>query len=148
MTKDKKDREGKHKKVRGAGDTKGGAAKKNARAAVGATGGDVKYPKPPKTYTKFTERFPELAQAWELLHEGGKNAGPLDEKTQRLVKLGIAIGSRQIGPVHSSVRKALAMGITVEELEQVAALASATAGMSTGVAAYTWIHEEVEKGKK
>lgn len=133
MAKDKKDRDGKHKK--------------DPRAA-GMKGGSVKYPKPPKTYTKFTERFPELAQAWELIHEGGEKAGPMDEKTRRLVKLGIAIGSRQTGSVHSSVRKALAMSITLEELEQVAALAAGTMGMSAGVAAYTWIHEEVDKGRK
>jgi alkylhydroperoxidase/carboxymuconolactone decarboxylase family protein YurZ len=113
----------------------------------GSKGANPKLPKPPKAYTRFTERFPELARAWDLIHEGGEKAGPMDEKTMRLVKLGLAIGSRQTGSVHSSVRKALAMGIPLEELEQVAALAAGTMGMSAGVAAFTWIHEEAEKRK-
>jgi 4-carboxymuconolactone decarboxylase len=149
MAKEKKDRAGKDKKIRAAESAKGGGGKEEkTRAAAPLQRGDVNYPKPPKAYTKFTKRFPELAQAWELIHEGGEKAGPMDEKTRRLVKLGIAIGSRQTGSVHSSVRKALAMGVALEELEQVAALAAGTMGMSAGVAAYTWIHEEAEKGKK
>jgi alkylhydroperoxidase/carboxymuconolactone decarboxylase family protein YurZ len=90
-------------------------------------------------------RFPELGKAWEFIHSGGKNAGPLDEKSCRLVKLGIAIGAKQVGAVHSSVRKGLATGITTEEMEQVAALAASTLGMPATVAAFNWVREEIEK---
>ncbi|MCK5651238.1 MAG: carboxymuconolactone decarboxylase family protein, partial [Gemmatimonadetes bacterium] len=62
-------------------------------------------PKPPQTYEEFTGRFPKLAEAWEAIGEAGKE-GPLDQKTTRLVKLGVAIGAFREGPVHSSVRKA------------------------------------------
>ena len=71
-------------------------------------------PKPPQFYKDFVGRFPDLGKAWELIHAGGKNAGPLDEKSCRLVKLGIAIGAKQVGAVHSSVRKGRAAGITTE----------------------------------
>ena len=57
------------------------------------------------------------------------------------MKLGIAIGARQEGAVHSSVRKALALGITPEELEQVVALAAGTLGMPATVAAYCWVRD-------
>ena len=40
----------------------------------------------PKTYHEFKARFPKLAQAWDLTREGAL-AGPLDEKTQALIKL-------------------------------------------------------------
>jgi 4-carboxymuconolactone decarboxylase len=100
-----------------------------------------KLPKPPRTHEEFVARYPELGEAWELINAGGKNAGPLDEKTRRLVKLGIAIGARQEGAVHSSVRKALALGITPEELEQVVALAAGTLGMPATVAAFTWVRD-------
>ena len=72
--------------------------------------------------------------------EAGQD-GPLDEKTQRLIKLGIAIGSLKEGPVHACVRKAKAMGIKKEEMEQVVALSASTIGLPSTVAAYTWIQD-------
>ncbi len=108
------------------------AIKKSARTGL---------PKPPRIHDEFVARYPELGKAWELLNAGGKNAGPLDERTRRLVKLGIAIGARREGAVHSSVRKALALGITAEELEQVVALAAGTLGMPATVAAYCWVRD-------
>ena len=101
-------------------------------------------PKPPQTYKDFIARFPELSKAWEHIHDGGDKAGPLDEKTQRLVKLAIAVGAKQSGAVTSSVRKGLAMGITLEEMEQVAALAASTLGLPATVAAWSLIKDAAE----
>ena len=101
-------------------------------------------PKPPATFRAFVDRFPDLGRAWESIAEEGQR-GPLDSETARLVKLGIAIGAMREGSVHSSVRKALACGITVEALEQVVALAAGTVGMPSTVAAWTWVHDEVRK---
>jgi len=97
-------------------------------------------PKPPKTHDHFVETFPELAEAWQTVGAAGKN-GPLDEKTCRLVKLAVAMGTQQEGAVHASVRKGLAMGITREELEQVVVLAAGNLGFPQTVAAYTWIKD-------
>ena len=69
-------------------------------------------PKPPATYERFSERFPRIRAAWDMIGEAGKD-GPLDENTCRLIKLAIAIGAMREGAVHSGVRKALAMGITI-----------------------------------
>ena len=49
------------------------------------------------------------------------------------------------GAVHSSVRKTLASGISVEEIEQVICLAASTLGMPSTVAVFTWIHDEIDK---
>lgn len=68
-------------------------------------------PKPPKTFDRFSKRSPKIRTAWDLLGEAGAD-GPLDTKTARLVKLGIAIGARGEGAVHSAVRKAVAAGVT------------------------------------
>ena len=95
-------------------------------------------PKPPKAYEDFVKRYPKLGEAWDAIHEAG-NAGPLDEKTARLVKLGIAIGAMREGAIHSSVRKAMAMGVTKTEIEQVIALAAGTLGLPSTVAVYTWV---------
>jgi 4-carboxymuconolactone decarboxylase len=97
-------------------------------------------PKPPKTHDEFVETFPQLGEAWEIVGQAGKH-GPLDERTARLVKLAVAIGARQEGAVHASVRKALAMGISRAELEQVVALCAGTLGFPLTVAAYTWVKD-------
>jgi 4-carboxymuconolactone decarboxylase len=55
-------------------------------------------------------------------------AGPLDEKTRRLVKLGIAVAYRHEGAVHSAARNALASGIAPEEMFHAAILAITTVG--------------------
>lgn len=104
-------------------------------------------PKPPKAFRSFVKKYPHLAEAWDLIHEAGRQ-GPLDERQARLVKLGVAIGALRQGAVHSGVRKALAMGISPEELEQVVALAAGTLGMPSTVAAYCWVQDELEDDKK
>ena len=65
----------------------------------------------------------------------------MDDRTARLVKLGIAIGAMREGSVHASVRKAKALGIATEEIEQVVALAAGTIGMPSTVAAWSWVRE-------
>jgi 4-carboxymuconolactone decarboxylase len=97
--------------------------------------------KPPKTYEKFSKRFPKLREAWDLIGEAGRE-GPLDERTARLVKIGIAIGAMREGAVHAGIRKAKALGITREEIEQVVALAAGTIGMPSTVAVWSWITDE------
>ncbi len=99
---------------------------------------------PPKKYREFVGRFPKLAEAWDALHEAG-STGPLDERTQRLVKLAVAIGGLREGAVHASARKALDLGISPEELEQVVALAAGTIGMPASVAAFTWVRDVTHK---
>lgn len=95
-------------------------------------------PKPPKAYEEFTEKYPKLRGAWELINEAGAE-GPLDERTARLVKLAVAVGAMREGAVRSSVRKALAMGIEREAIEQVVALGAGTLGLPSAVAVHTWI---------
>jgi len=99
-------------------------------------------PKPPKMYDNFIKRYPKLREAWESIAEAGKE-GPLDEKKMRLVKLAVSIGALREGAVHSNVRKALAMGITREEIEQVVALSASTLGMPAAVAVYSWIEDHL-----
>lgn len=99
-------------------------------------------PDPPATFTEFTGRFPDLARAWESIGVAGRQ-GPLDETTQRLVKLAVAIGAMREGAVHASVRKARAMGIAPDALEQVVALAAGTLGLPASVAVFAWLRDVV-----
>lgn len=102
-------------------------------------------PKPPKAYDQFSETFPLIREAWDVLGEAAKD-GPLDEKTARLIKLGVAIGAMREGAVHSSVRKARALGASPEELNQVVAIAASIIGLPSAVAAWTWIKDRQSKG--
>lgn len=99
---------------------------------------------PPKKYLRFMQQFPKLGEAWEAIHEAGA-AGPLDERTQRLVKLAVAIGALREGAVHASARKAVAIGISEAELMQVVALSAGTLGMPSTVAAFTWVKDITDK---
>lgn len=99
-----------------------------------------KLSKPPRTFRDFSKRFPKLRKAWDLLGEAAKD-GPLDDRTARLVKLGVAIGAMREGAVHSSARKAIALGATKEELNQIVALAASIIGMPSAVAIWTWLQD-------
>ena len=99
-------------------------------------------PKPPKAFTSFVDHYPELGSAWESIGRAGRD-GQIDESTARLVKLGVAIGAMREGSVHASVRKARAMGIPREAIEQVVALAAGTIGLPAAVAAFTWIGDKL-----
>ena len=101
-------------------------------------------PKPPRAFNEFSETFPTLRKAWDILGDAAKE-GPLDDRTARLVKLGVAIGTMREGAVHSSARKALALGVKTEELNQVVALASSIIGMPSAVAVWTWLRDSSAK---
>ena len=103
-----------------------------------------KLPKPPRTYDEFSETFPKLREAWDLLGDAAKD-GPLDPKTARLVKLGIAIGAMREGAVHSSARKAHALGATKDEFEQIVRLAASILGLPSTVAVWTWLRDSEAK---
>jgi alkylhydroperoxidase/carboxymuconolactone decarboxylase family protein YurZ len=82
-----------------------------------------------------------VAEAVDALGQAAAAAGPLDERTQRLVKLGIAIGALAEGAVRSNARRALEAGASREEILQVAALTISTRGFPAAVAAFSWIEE-------
>ena len=99
---------------------------------------------PPEMYESFTRRYPKLKEAWEKLAEAGKD-GPLDEKTMRLVKPVVAVGSLKEGAVHASIRKAAELNISREEIEQVISLAAGTIGLPSTVAVYSWAADLLKK---
>lgn len=99
----------------------------------------------PKQYQKFIENYPEIAQAYDSLGKAVHSSGPLDDKTRALIKLGISIGARLEGAVHSHVRKALDAGCQPEEIRQVALLAIPTIGLPASMAGLTWIDDILKK---
>lgn len=100
----------------------------------------------PAPYKNFVEAYPQLAEAHEQLAEVCQQAGPLDEKSCRLVKLGIAIGQLSKGAVKSHASRALAEGSSPDELRHAALLAMTTAGFPTTIAVREWIEAVIAGG--
>ncbi len=95
----------------------------------------------PEVYVRFRSSYPQVAEALDRLAAATEAAGPLDQKTQRLVKLGIAIGALAQGAVRSNVRRALEAGATAEEVRHVALLAVTTGGFPMAIAGLGWVEE-------
>ena len=99
----------------------------------------------PEIYKNFTEQFPEVFNDYKKLGTSCRDAGPLDEKIQNLVKLGIAIGENSRGGVMSHTRKALETGATAEEITHAVLLATTTTGFPKMMAAMSWANEVLQK---
>ena len=101
----------------------------------------------PNIYIEFKQQFPEIARAYDELAVKCHGWGPLEEKTRRLVKLGIAVGLNSEGGVRSHARRALEEGITPDELRHAILLAFTTVGFPAMSAAMKWV-DEVIRNKK
>ena len=95
----------------------------------------------PSIYTKFSEKYPDIFNMYKDLGVACRNAGPLNEKDQNLVKLGIAIGSSSRGGIMSHTRKALSSGASPDEILQVVLLGLTTIGFPQMMAAMKWVDE-------
>ena len=101
----------------------------------------------PPYIESFREKHADLWDAFSKLGDACHQAGPLDEKTRRLVKLALAVALRHEGGVHSAARRAVECGVTFEEMEHVALLAITTVGWPSASAAMTWIADECSNQK-
>ena len=99
----------------------------------------------PPIVQKLRQEHSQVWDAYNRLGEALGKAGPLDAKTERLVKLAIAVGAGLQGAVGAHTRRSLADGLTREELEHVALLGVTTVGWPSAVAAYSWIEDECAK---
>ena len=99
----------------------------------------------PKPYENFMKAYPKIWQAYDRLGGSVHEAGPLAKKNRELVKLGMAIGARLEGAVHSHARRALQDGATSDEIYHAVLLGLTTLGFPTTIAALTWVKDELEK---
>lgn len=98
----------------------------------------------PAIFEQFRGDFPEVAAAYRQLAGTLHDAGPLDQKSGRLVKLAIAVGGEAEGAVRSHVRQALDQGVTQAEIEHVIILALTTVGLPKTIASLKWCREVVQ----
>jgi alkylhydroperoxidase/carboxymuconolactone decarboxylase family protein YurZ len=99
----------------------------------------------PDLVEKFRASHGAVWESYEALSARCQEAGPLDERTRRLVKLGIAVGARLEGATHSHVRKCLDAGISPAEIEHAVLLALTTVGLPRMMMAYGWVTETLAK---
>ena len=95
----------------------------------------------PEIYEQFRRDFPQVADAYDTLSGTIHEAGPLDARARRLVKLSVAVGASAEGAVRSHVRKALDEGMTPAEIQHAILLSLTVAGFPAMVAALKWAHE-------
>jgi alkylhydroperoxidase/carboxymuconolactone decarboxylase family protein YurZ len=99
----------------------------------------------PKPFINFQKNFSDVHAQYEKLAQTCREHGPLDQKSQDLVKLGIAIGQNSKGGVMSNTRKALASGATADEIHHAVLLSLTTVGFPAMIAAMGWANEVLEK---
>jgi alkylhydroperoxidase/carboxymuconolactone decarboxylase family protein YurZ len=102
----------------------------------------------PDIFKEFRREFPDVARAYDGLAVKIHNSGPLDARTRRLIKLGIAIGISSEGGVRSHARRALEEGISAEEVRHAVMLAFTTAGFPIMIAAMKWVEEVIKAHQK
>jgi alkylhydroperoxidase/carboxymuconolactone decarboxylase family protein YurZ len=87
--------------------------------------------KPPKFYTDFIEKYPEVGHYYEKMGAAVHKLGPLNERECALIKLAISGGHQFQSALKAHVRKALKAGISRGEMEHVALLLLPTLGLPT-----------------
>lgn len=100
---------------------------------------------PPSRAGDIARMAPDVWKAYDSLGKAVAEAGPLDDRSRRLIKLALAIGARSEGATHSHTRQALEAGFPPEELRQVALLAITTLGFPAAVAGLSWIEDILKK---
>lgn len=102
----------------------------------------------PEIYKDFKKQYPDIARGYDALAKACHEWGPLDAKSRRLVKLGVAIGLSSEGEVRSHVRRGLAEGITPDEMRHAVLLAFTTAGYPAMIAALKWTEIVIQNQEK
>jgi alkylhydroperoxidase/carboxymuconolactone decarboxylase family protein YurZ len=102
----------------------------------------------PKYYKDFKRRYPEVAKSQDQLAQDCAKAGPLNKKTQHLVKLGIAIGIGSEGDVQNLTAQALTDDVSPDEIRHAVLLSVTTAGFPAMIVAMQWAEEIISAKAK
>ena len=95
----------------------------------------------PGTAGQVAKEKPALWRAFQELGAATGQAGPLSEREQRLVNLALAIGGDSEGATHSHTRRAVAEGMSANELDHVAFLAITTLGWPQAIRGLTCVRD-------
>lgn len=93
----------------------------------------------PKYYKDLKHRYPEVAKCFDQLALECAKAGPLNKKTQIMVKLGVAIGIGSEGDVQNLTEQAMAGGVSPDDIRHAVLLSMTTAGFPAMIVAMQWV---------
>ena len=99
----------------------------------------------PASWRRFTDRYPELAAAYNVLSDVCRDAGPIDVRMAAVVKLAVSVGCHAERTVHAHAKKALRVGVDPETLRHVARIALPTIGLPAALDSLAWIDESVRE---
>lgn len=102
-------------------------------------------PKPPKFYEQFVKKHPHVAGKYEELGDAVHGQGPLTDRDRALVKLAISGSHLFSSAFKAHIRKAIATGVSREEIEHLVLLFLPTIGFPTMMAAMGIVNEQLEK---
>ena len=106
---------------------------------------EKKSTKPPKFYTNFIEKYPEVGKAYEAMGDAVHQEGHLTDRERALIKLAISGSNGFYSAFKAHIRKGVDAGLTREEIEQVALLMLPTKGFPAMMAAMGMIDEQFSK---
>jgi alkylhydroperoxidase/carboxymuconolactone decarboxylase family protein YurZ len=93
------------------------------------------------TVRKLIANHPQAWTSFQDYITAVEQTGPLDARSQSLVKVALAASGRSEGSFHFHVRRALEEGLSADELRHVALLAAPILGFATAAEALRWIDD-------
>jgi len=99
--------------------------------------------KAPGAYRRLKAQYADYMNAVEALGIAVRSAGPLPDKVTQLVQLGAAAAIRSEGAIHSHVRRALALGVSAEEIRHALISVTSTIGFPNVSAALSWAEDVI-----
>lgn len=106
---------------------------------------DANTDKLPGTFREFVRRFGDLGRLHQETGEALRRAGPLDEKTIELVKIGMCVGAGLESALRSHIHRAMAAGATEPEIEHAIVLGMTTCGFPATARAWSWANVQFER---
>lgn len=104
-------------------------------------------PKPPRFYEEFVKKYPTVAGKYEELGDAVHGIGPLSDRDRALIKLAISGSHLYSSAFKAHIRKAIASGISREEIEHLVLLFLPTVGFPTMMAAMGIVEEQLQEKK-
>ena len=99
----------------------------------------------PVSVRSLQKSYPLVWRSFQDLGKQCHQAGPLDERVRRVVKVGIAAAAQSEGALHSAVRTARAAGVSADEIRHAILLAMTTIGFPRTMAALSWAEDLLRK---
>lgn len=105
-------------------------------------------PKPPKFYSEFIRKYPDVGEKYQALGDAVHHQGPLNDRERALIKLAISGSNLYQSAFKAHVRKAVAIGITRDEIEHLALLMLPTVGFPTMMVLMGIIEDQFERTRQ